>query len=218
MILVTEGNIQYFLNGTMLGNTTRDSVLTSHPTVEGTSYVDHRYREADSLSFSLNVSTISKPLIYSVSVGDSGERVSRSLNEMEIRALLDRWFSDAVMLTITTMRYTFTNQVLKSITWSDGDLALFRPTLSFKEALVQKTRVILINNPDQYYNAAYGDILDVGDSTETEAGSNIVDSLYAAGAGALIGASIGSVIPFIGTAAGGFIGGAIGFFGSLMGD
>ena len=216
MLLVTEGNKQYFIMGTMLNNITRSNTLTDYPTVEGTSFSDHYYREPESVNFAIKSSDISKPLVYSVELDAAGGRVERELSTNEVGELLARWFKYATRVEVTSMRYHFSNMVLQQYSWSDADLAIFNPTLTFKEARVQTLRVGIIVNPDQYYQAAYGDVIAVGGVAAVESPANFGSALMAGASGAAVGAAIGSVIPGLGTAAGAVIGGAIGFFGSLF--
>lgn len=217
MILVTEGNKQYYIYGSMLGNTTRTNSLTSYPTIEGTSFSDHYYSTPDNVSFQLKSSEVSKPLIYSVETDVAGGRSETSYTPDEVNELLQRWFKNATRVEVTSLRYHFPNMILQSYSWSDQDLALFNPTLSFREAQVQTLRTGVIENPDQYYQAAYGDIISVGGAAAVDSPTNIGSALMAGATGAAVGAAIGSVIPGIGTAAGTVIGGSIGFFGSLFG-
>jgi hypothetical protein len=162
MILVTENNKQYYIYGSMLGNTTRTNSLTSYPTIEGTSFSDHYYREPDNVSFQLKASEVSKSLIYSVETDAAGGRVEKQLSAEEVNELLQRWFKDATRVEVTSIRYYFPNMILQSYSWADQDLALFNPTLNFREARVQTLRTGIIENPDQYYQAAYGDVISVG--------------------------------------------------------
>lgn len=209
MILVTEGLSQYYLLGSMLENTSRNNTLTQYPTVEGTSFSDHYYREPDSLSFRLRASSISRSLIYMIQKDESGGVFERGLTQKEVEALVARWFSTAARLVITTLRMNFNNQVMKSYSWSDQDLSLFSPTLSFSEARVQTLRVATILNPDQYYQAALGTSVAVGGSTPMQSGINWGSALVAGATGAAIGAMVGG--PW-----GAAIGGAIGFFGAIL--
>lgn len=215
--MITEGSNSYFVYGTMMDNTTRRNSLTSYPTIEGTSFSDHYYRENESVGFQLKSSDVTKPLVYLAEVDDSGARSDRSLNTGEVEELLKRWFRDATRLEISTLRYVFKNMVLEQYSWADQDLSLFAPTLTFKEAKVQTLRVGKIENPDQYYQATYGSVISVGGATAVESPVNIGSALMAGGAGAAVGAMVGSVIPGLGTAAGAIIGGCIGFFGNLLG-
>lgn len=218
MILITDNNVQYFIYGSMVNQASRSNTLTQHPTVEGTSFADHFYREPDSVGFTITASEISKSPIYSLTFDENKNRVENILSEVEIRALVERWFTKAVRVSITTLRFNFENQILKSYSWSDRDLSIFNPTLSFSEARVQTLRIGTIINPDQYYQAAYGNTVSVGGSTAIESKANIGDALKAGAAGAAVGALIGSVVPGIGTATGAIIGGGIGFLGSLFVD
>lgn len=217
MILVNEKNKQYYIYGSMLGNTTRTNSLTSYPTVEGTSFSDHYYREPESVSFQLMSSDVSKSLIYSIETDAAGGRIERNMSQEEINELLQRWFKEATRVEVTSLRYYFPNMVLQSYSWSDQDLSIFNPTLSFREARVQTLRTGVVENPDQYYQAAYGEIISVGGATAVDSPVNVGSALMAGATGAAVGAAVGSVIPGIGTAAGAVIGGVIGFFGSLFG-
>ena len=214
MVLITDGYRQYYVYGSMLGSTRRVNAVTKYPSVEGTSFSDHVYREPDTVNFELSISEISRSLIYEFYVED-GVRIERSLTVSEVKALLERWFS-GVRVTITTLRFNFENQVLQSYSWSDQDLSRFNPTLAFVEARVQNLRVGVIVNPEQYYQAAYGSDVTTGNSVVVQSGVNLVDALGAAAVGAALGAVIGSAIPIVGTATGAVIGGAIGFFGSIF--
>lgn len=209
MILITEGLNQYYLIGSMMENTTRSNILTQYPTVEGTSFSDHYYREPDSVSFRLKASAISKSLIYTSQENELGQRTERWLSQKEVEALVMRWFSTAARLFITTLRMNFDNQVMTSYSWSDQDLSLFSPTLSFKEARVQSLRVATILNPDQYYQAAFGQSVAVGGSAPMQDQINWGSALVAGATGAAIGAMVAG--PW-----GAVIGGAIGFFGALL--
>lgn len=217
MILVNDGEKLYFIYGSMLDSTTRTNTVTSYPTIEGTSFSDHYCREPEEVSFQLHTSELSKSFIYSVAVDGEGNRTEEYLSVEAVGELVKRWFSNAVRLEITTLRHFFSNMILYSYSWSDGDLAVFNPVLHFKEAKVQKMTVGVIDNPDQYYQAEYGDTVSVGGSTSVESPVNIGSALVSAGAGAAVGAAIGSFIPGIGTAAGAVVGGVIGFFGSIFG-
>ena len=214
MVLITDSYKQYYLYGSMLNATQRTNTVTKHPTVEGTSFSDHIYREPDTVSFSLSVSEISKSFIYEFYVDDAGTRVERSLTFEEVHALLKRWFS-GVRVTITTLRFVFPNQVLQSYSWTDGDLKLFKPTLSFTEAKVQSLRVGVVMNPEQYYQAAYGNSVSVGNSVTVQSEVDFMDVLGATASGAAMGALVGSFIPIVGTGVGALIGGGLGFLGSL---
>ena len=216
MILVTENNKQYYIYGSMLGNTTRTNSLPSYPTIEGTSFSDHYYREPDSVNFQLKASEVSKSMIYSVETGDDGGRLEKQLSLEEVSELLRRWFKDATRVEVTSIRHYFPNMILQSYSWSDQDLAIFDPTLNFMEARVQTLRTGIIENPDQYYQAAYGGVISVGGAAAVDNPANIGSALMAGATGAAVGAAIGSVIPGIGTAAGAVVGGVIGFFGSLL--
>lgn len=216
MILINDGTTQYYLYGSMVDNTTRSNTLTSYPTVEGTSFSDHYYREPESVSFRLNSSEVSRSMIYMVGVDSAGARVEELLNVERIIELVESWFKNATRLEITTLRYSFRNMVLQSYSWSDGDLAVFNPQLTFREARVQSMRTGIINNPDQYYEALYGVTVSVGGATAVETAPNLGDAIVSAGVGVAAGAAIGSVIPGLGTAAGAVIGGVVGFFGSLF--
>lgn len=209
MILVTEGLEQYYLFGSVMDNTTRSNTLTQYPTVEGTSFSDHYYREPDGLSFKLRTSDISKSLLYVVKTNGAGQREERWLTQKDAEALVVRWFSKAVRLIITTLRMNFENQILQSYSWSDQASSLFDPNLVFKEARVQTLRVATIQNPDQYYQAAFGEVIPVGAPALVQSGINLGAVLTATAAGAVVGAIVGG--PW-----GAVIGGAIGFFGSLL--
>lgn len=215
MVLITDGYKQYYVYGSMLENTRRSNSVTKYPTVEGTTFTDHLYREPDAASFSLSVSEISKAFIYEFYLAENGERIERHLNAAEVKALLERWFR-GVHVTITTLRFNFENQILQSYSWSDQDLSLFKPALAFVEARVQRLRVGVVVNPDQYYQAAYGSDISVGNSVAAQSEPNLVDALGAMAAGAAVGALIGTVVPGIGTGVGAVIGGAIGFFGAIL--
>lgn len=237
MILVSEGSKQYFIEGSMLDNVNRTNSMTSYPTVEGTSFSDHYYREPDMVSFQLFVSGVSRSLIYSVESDRFGGRIERRLSAEESEELVKRWFKDATEVEVTsnvgvkdgrlgvyTSTHFFPNMRLQSYSWSDQDLALFKPTLTFKEARVQTLRRGVVENPDQYYKAFYGDTISLGGTTAVTSQANIGDAFRAgvtgAAVGAIAGAAIGSIIPGVGTgigaAVGAIAGGAIGFFGSLF--
>lgn len=216
MILISDGEKQFYVYGSMIDDTTRTNTLTSYPTVEGTSFSDHYYREPESVRFRLQSSEISKPLIYSVGVDEAGNRVEDYYGTERVVELLNTWFRLATRLEITTLRYAFRNMVLQSYSWSDGDMVIFNPQLQFKEARVQTMRTGVVNNPDQYYEAAYGTTVSVGGATAVDSAPNIGSAIVSAGAGAAAGAALGSVIPGVGTAAGAVVGAVVGFFGSLL--
>ena len=217
MILISDGTTKYYVYGSLIDNTTRSNTLTSYPTVEGTSFSDHYYREPESVNFRLNMSEISKTFIYRTSVDDSDGRVEEYLNVERVIDLLEGWFKNATRLEITTLRYTFRNMVLQSYSWSDGDLAVYNPQLNFREARVQSMRTGIVDNPDQYYEATYGVTVSVGGATAVETAPNLGDAIVSAGVGVAAGAAIGSIIPGIGNVAGAVIGGVVGFLGSLFG-
>lgn len=218
MILINEANKTYFINGAMLGDSSRSNSITSYPTIEGTSFSDHSYREPELVRFQMKSSEVSKSLVYLVEVDVAGGRIERNLSPREVEELIVHWFKDVPRLEISTLRFTFSNMILQSYSWSDQDISLFQPTLSFKEARVQTLRLGVVDNPDQYYQAAYGEIISVGGAASVETSFNIGTALSSAGWGAAAGAAVGSVIPGLGTAAGAVIGGCIGFFGSIFGS
>lgn len=222
MILVSDNTNTYFINGSMLDETARVNTLTSYPTVEGTSFSDHYYREPYSASFKLFASTISKPLFYSVTVDENNARVERSFSVTEVLTIIKKWFDEATRLTIVSeniesVQHVFEDMVLQQYSWSDDNLALFDPVLSFKEARTQKLRNSIVINANQYYQASYSGAISVGGATSVESGPNLGGAFFAGASGAAVGAMVGSIIPGIGTAAGALVGGAIGFFGSLFG-
>lgn len=217
MILVREGTNFYSFYGSMLSNASRNNSLTEYPTVEGTSFVDHYYREPESINFSMKVSEISKSFVHLRGTDAAGGTFEEDLSSTDVADLLGRWFKEMPSLEVTTLRYTFSNMRLQTYSWSDQDEKLFNPTLTFKETKVQTMRLGVVENPDQYYQAAYGDVISVGGAAAVESPANIGSALFAGGAGAAIGAAVGSLIPGLGTAAGAIIGGCIGFFGNLIG-
>lgn len=217
MILVTEGNKSYFFNGSLLESTTRQNTLTEYPTIEGTSFSDHYYREPETATFEVRSSEISKSLVYLKELDIAGGVTNRELSTNDVNELLKRWFRTAPRVTVTSLRFNFENMVLQSYSWSDGDLSLFVPKLTFKEARVQTMRTGVVNNPEQYYQAAYGDTVAVGGATAVESQVSVGSVIMETASGAAIGAMIGSIIPGLGTGVGALIGGAIGFLGSLFG-
>lgn len=217
MILVTDGNAQYFMVGTILDDTQRTNSISSYPTVEGTAFTDHYYREPDTASFKMNSSIVSKPMVYSVVVGDDGSRTETSLSVQDLKTLVEKWYREATRLTITSMRHTFRNMVLRSYTWSEGDLALYCPSLNFLEARVQTLRTATIVNPEAYYQAAYGEVVSVGGQAAVQVKANLSDAVYAGIAGAGVAIAI-ACIPGVNIAVGAaaLIGAGIGFFGTLL--
>lgn len=214
MILVIDGTTEYYIDGTMLDTVTKTNSLTSYPTIEGTSFSDHYYREPDSIGFQINSSGVSKSLVYSKSENSFGATVQKFYKPDEISDLVKSWFKNATRVTVVagndvhTAR--FDNMVLKSYSWTDNDMDSFRPSLSFEEARVQTLRTAKINNPDAYYQAAYGDTISLGGAVAVESSFNFGSTLIATGIGAAIGAKFG---PW-----GALAGGAIGFLGSLLNE
>lgn len=227
MILVTEGLKSYFINGAMLNSTTRTNYMTEYPTIQGTPFSDHYYRELETTSFEMHTSDVSKPMVYLKESDENGGVAERNLSTDEVNDLIQRWFKDATRVTINSVepnRFLFNNMILQSYSWTDSDLKSFSPQLTFKEARVQSIRTGVVENADAYYRAAYGDTISIGGADAAETSSNIGTALSAglsgAVAGGWLGAKIGSIFPGWGTAIGAgigaLVGGGIGFFGNLL--
>lgn len=219
MILIEDGAIQYFVSGTMLENTTMSNTFTSYPTIEGTSFSDHYYREPYSLSFTIRASNASASLVHILQRREDGVVLTKDLDKREVIELVSGWYRNATRLKISSLEpsnHVFERMRLQSYTFTDKDQSTFEPNLSFKETREQQLRKAIIENPDKYYKAEYGSVINVGGSQSADSGFNLMTTLSATGVGAAAGAAIGSVIPGLGTAVGAAIGGAIGFIGSLF--
>ena len=170
------------------------------------------------MTFTLKSSEVSKSLVYSIDTDENGGRFENQLSLQELKSLIEHWYYDAVRVTVTSLRFSFENQILQAYSWSDSDMAMFNPTLTFKEAKVQSMRSVVIENPEEFYQAAYGSEIQVGTPKAVQSEANLGTALYSGASGAAVGAIVGSFIsPGVGTAVGAVIGGAIGFFGNLFG-
>lgn len=209
-ISVTVNGTTYYFKGSLLQNTTRTNTLTEYPTIEGTTFTDHCYREPESASFEVHASEISKSLVYSVEIDSDLVRHEHYLTVEEVIDLVAGWFKNAPRVTVTSLRFVFNNMVLQSYSWSDEDLSNFNPTLTFREARVARVVDGIVENADLWYQAAYGEIKDVGSPTSAQDEVNTASLLGSIGGWAAGGAIVGSIIPGVGTVAGGVIGAGIG--------
>lgn len=226
-ISITDNNRTYYFKGSLLQNTTRTNTLTEYPTIEGTTFTDHYYREPESATFEVKASEISKSLVYSVELDSNGNRVEHYLTVEEVMELVTSWFKNAPRVTVTSLRFMFKNMVLQSYSWSDEDLSNFNPTLTFREAKVAKISEGVVENADLWYKAAYGTIQDVGGAAEVSQspvniGSAIGQAAGAAvvggAAGALVGLKIGAVFGPHGAAVGAAVGAGVGAVAGAVGS
>lgn len=209
-ISVTDGNKTYYFRGSLLGHTVRSNSITEYPTVEGTSFTDHYYREPESASFEVHASEISKSLVYVVELDDFGNESRNDLTVEEVTQLIENWFKHATRVRVVSIRFEFKNMILQSYSWADENLSVFNPTLTFKEAKVQGLRSVVVSNVDQYYKASYGETQNVGGATAYESPENLASVGATIGGYAIAGAAIGSFIPVVGTGVGALVGAGVG--------
>lgn len=206
-----SGDIIYLV-GISGASSNVQATITQYPTVSGAKISDNMYVEPVTLSFSLTAS-YTMDSKQRVSTDKSGRIVTLSTQELKDR--FKTWLTDGYRLNITTFENYYPNMVLRSMSENESDnLTLWRPSLSFVEARVATIQTIKLQNVASALEKA-----DNSDEQANGANNGIASFgsvLGATGAGALVGATIGSFFPGPGTAIGAAIGGIAGFFRGLF--
>ena len=212
--LVEDQSTGYLYYLTCVSNVTgsRNAVVTQYPTVSGKSISDNMYIQPKNCSFQLLVSSVYNSVQKYINI-DTQQTVQ--LNAADLKQQVIAWQEDSIRLNITTFEDSYSNMVLNSIvTNEDGSsgVGMWSATLQFTEVRTAEITEIKLDFPASAEEEA-------NDNSELNLGSDngsvaaeVGGFIGNVGAGALMGAGVGSLIPGIGTAVGAIGGAVVGFF------